>query len=201
MGVDPFGLDGEWDALDTSILLWSTALGTGTGFIGGGGGGAALAFVTGGAGAPAIPIGAVYGAAGGAYVGGVVGSSLVAARHGWLPSCANSSSNNADYTPQSRGHVFSHGHAANSPRLPGKSRFRPTEGGAKFVREVMNHPNVQRVVQGNGRINYSVTDLGRTVGRNKLGNLTRGGTVIVEGYNPSPWSTYCPGEVVTMYPQ
>ena len=107
----------------------------------------------------------------------------------------------ANYTQRSRSHVFTHGHAANSPRIPGKSRFRPTEGGQKFTGEVLNHPNVRITHQANGRILYEVDDLGRTVGRNRQGNLTRGGAVVVEGPSPASWSTYAPDEVVTQFPR
>ena len=106
----------------------------------------------------------------------------------------------ANYTQQSRSHVFGSGHAANSPRIPGQSRFRPTEGGQKFTNEVLNHPNVRRTPQGNGRILYEVDDLGRITGRNRAGNTTRGGAVVIEGPNPQPWSTYVPDEVVTQFP-
>lgn len=104
------------------------------------------------------------------------------------------------YTAQSRRHVYSHGHAANSPRIPNKSRFRPTEGGAKFSDEVVNHPNVVVTPQPNGRIKYEVPDLGRNTGFDRHGNPTRGGTVIVEGQSPAPWSTYTADEVVTQFP-
>lgn len=107
----------------------------------------------------------------------------------------------ADYTQQSREHVSSHGHAANSPAQSGKSRFRVTEGGQKFTDEVMNHPNVQTTPQGNGRIKYEVQDLGRVTGTGQQGQPVRGGTVIVEGQNPQPWSTYSPDEVVTQFPR
>jgi RHS repeat-associated protein len=107
----------------------------------------------------------------------------------------------ANYTQRSRTHVFTHGHAANSPYQLHKSRFYPTEGGSKFTDEVLNHPNVFIVRQGNGRIRYEVSDLGRTVGTNKAGIPTRGGTVVVEGPNPHPKSKYVPDEVVTQYPR
>ena len=108
---------------------------------------------------------------------------------------------NAWYSPQSRKHVYEHGHAANSPPIPDKSRFNPTEGGQKFTDEIINHSNVQSVSQPNGRIKHWVDDLGRNVGRDQNGNLTRGGTVIVEGPNPKSWSTYKPDEVVTQFPK
>ena len=79
--------------------------------------------------------------------------------------------------------------------------FSPTEGGQKFTDEVTNHPAVQHDPQSNGRDRYWVNDLGRNVGRDQRGNLTRGGEVIVEGANPKPWSVYAPGEVVTQYPK
>jgi RHS repeat-associated protein len=106
----------------------------------------------------------------------------------------------ANYTQQSRSHVFTHGHAANAPHIPGKSRFRPTEGGQKFTDEVLNHPNVTVTHQGNGRVRYDVPDMGRVTGTDLHGNPTRGGRVIVEGANPQPWSTYAPDEVVTQHP-
>jgi RHS repeat-associated protein len=108
----------------------------------------------------------------------------------------------ANYTQQSASHVYSHGHAANSPQLPNKSRFNVTEGGQKFTDEVINHPNVNVVNQTNGRISYTVDDLGRgAVGRTQTGAPATGGQVIVEGPNPASWSTYSPGEVVTQYPR
>jgi hypothetical protein len=108
---------------------------------------------------------------------------------------------NACYTAQSRSHVSGHGHSANSPRVPGKSRFRPTEGGQKFTNEIINHPNVRVTYQSNGRIRYEVNDLGRMTGHNQAGSPTNGGTVIVEGPTPGSWSTYAPDEVVTQYPR
>jgi RHS repeat-associated protein len=105
------------------------------------------------------------------------------------------------YTDKSRTHVFQHGHAANSALQPGKSRFFPTEGGAKFTDEVVNHPSVNVISQSNGRIRYDVDDLGRYVGYDKNGNWTRGGTVVVEGPKPHPKSIYNPDEVVTQYPK
>jgi hypothetical protein len=115
---------------------------------------------------------------------------------------------NADYTAQSRRHVSTHGHAAHNPRqpapLPGqpdiKSKFKPREGGQKFTDEVIGHPSVVVTHQANGRIRYDVVDLGRTTGRNNRGNLTRGGTVVVEGPTPASWSTYATDEVVTQFP-
>ena len=112
----------------------------------------------------------------------------------------------ANYTAQSRHHVYTHGHAANSPivqKSGGKiaSRFRPREGGQKFTDEVLNHPDVKWVAQSNGRIRYWVDDLGRATGRDQYGQLTRGGEVIVEGANPASWSSYVPHEVVTQYPR
>jgi RHS repeat-associated protein len=107
----------------------------------------------------------------------------------------------ATYAKNSAHHVYSHGHAANSPRIPGKSRFRVSEGGQKFTDEVLSHPNVVVTHQTNGRIRYDVADLGRgPVGWDRHGNPTNGGQVIVEGVNPHPNSVYNPGEVVTQYP-
>jgi RHS repeat-associated protein len=108
----------------------------------------------------------------------------------------------ANYTSQSAHHVFTHGHAANAPRIPGKSRFRMTEGGQKFTDEVLSHPNLgPPVYQGNGRILYEVPDLGRgPVGWDRFGNPAVGGRVIVEGSAPAAWSTFSPGEVVTQFP-
>ncbi|MGQ0778307.1 MAG: RHS repeat-associated core domain-containing protein [Pseudonocardiales bacterium] len=107
----------------------------------------------------------------------------------------------ANYTRQSARHVYTHGHAANAPRIPGKSRFRVTEGGQKFTDEVLNHPNVRVDHQTNGRIRHTVDDLGRgPVGWDRHGNPAPGGQVIVEGPNPAQWSTYSPREVVTQYP-
>jgi RHS repeat-associated protein len=103
------------------------------------------------------------------------------------------------YSRQSGSHVYTHGHAANAARVPGKSRFRVTEGGQKFTDEVVNHPLVRIEYQPNGRTRYTVDDLGRgPVGWDRHGNPTSGGQVIVEG--PTPWSTYTPGEVVTQFP-
>jgi len=107
----------------------------------------------------------------------------------------------ANYTKMSRRHVFTHGHAANSPPIPGKSRFRPTEGGQKFTDEVINHPNVRVTYQSNGRALYEVDDLGRVVGRDTSGKLSRGGSVVVEGQNPAAWSIYSANEVVTQFPR
>jgi RHS repeat-associated protein len=107
----------------------------------------------------------------------------------------------ATYSSRSAHHVYTHGHAANSPATPGKSRFRVTEGGQKFTDEVLSHPNVVPTHQPNGRIRYDVDDLGRgPVGWDRHGNPTNGGQVIVEGPNPHPNSQYSPGEVVTQYP-
>jgi RHS repeat-associated protein len=107
----------------------------------------------------------------------------------------------ARYTRRSASHVYSHGHAANAPRLPGKSRFRVTEGGQKFTDEVLGHPSVSTTFQFNGRIRYDVRDLGRgPVGWNRFGAPTNGGRVIVEGPKPQWWSKYLPGEVVTQFP-
>ena len=106
----------------------------------------------------------------------------------------------AYYSKKSRSHCWTHGHSANAPKIAGKSRFIPREGGQSFTDEVLNHPSAIRTVQSNGRIAFMVTDLGRTVGRDRTGNLTRGGMVIVEGPNPASWSIYSPGEVVTQYP-
>ncbi len=107
----------------------------------------------------------------------------------------------ASYTAQSARHSYTHGHAANSPRIPGKSRFRVTEGGQKFTDEVLGHPNVSLTHQANGRTAYEVPNLGRgPVGWDRYGNPAHGGRVIVEGPNPRPWSTYSPGEVVTQHP-
>jgi hypothetical protein len=107
---------------------------------------------------------------------------------------------NANYTQTSRTHVFSHGHAANSPATPDKSRFFPTEGGQKFTDEIINHPNVQKIIQKNGRIKYWVDDLGRNIGRNQSGNVVRGGEVIVEGRH-NLRSNFEFDEVVTQYPR
>ena len=85
--------------------------------------------------------------------------------------------------------------------IPGKSRFKPRAGGQKFTDEVTNHPNVRITHQPNGRIKYEVDDLGRTIGRDSSGNLTRGGTVVVERPNPPPWSAYSPNEIVTQFPK
>jgi len=106
------------------------------------------------------------------------------------------------YTKQSRQHVYSHGHAANSKQRKGtgKSKFRVGEGGAAFAHEVVNHPSVVITPQGNGRIKYEVADLGRKTGYDRTGNDVRGGTVIVEGPHPASWSTYNHDEIVTMYP-
>jgi hypothetical protein len=107
---------------------------------------------------------------------------------------------NCRYSAGSRGHVFGHGHSANSPRIPGKSRFYPTEGGQKFTDEVTNHPNVTTTTQGNRTV-YSVNDLGRgPVGTNQAGAPTVGGRVVVEGPSPAPWSSFGPDEVVTQFP-
>ncbi|MFI0450852.1 RHS repeat-associated core domain-containing protein [Actinomadura sp. 6N118] len=105
------------------------------------------------------------------------------------------------YSAQSRRHVYSHGHAANSPQIPGKSRFRVTEGGKKFTDEIVNHPNVQVTHQANGRVKYEVPNLNRGfTGWDRHGNRVYGGRVIVEGQNPPSWSTYAPDEVVTQFP-
>jgi len=108
----------------------------------------------------------------------------------------------ADYTVQSDGHVVSHGHDANGPVIPRKSRFCEWEGGQSFTDEVINHPSVVRTPQNNGRIKYEVADLGRTTGTGQSGASVRGGTVVVEGPTNPPWmrTTYAPGEVVTQFP-
>jgi hypothetical protein len=103
------------------------------------------------------------------------------------------------YTIQSRHHVFSHGHAANSKPQAGQSRFLPTEGGQAFTDEVIAAAGPP-IIQPNGRLKYQVADLGRAVGYDRHGKLTRGGIVIVEGPNPSPLSTFVADEVVTQYP-
>ena len=118
-----------------------------------------------------------------------------------LPFISRAPKRVANYTQQSRSHVYKHGHAANSPPLPNKSRFKPTEGGQKFTDEVINHPNVRVTNQSNGRTLYEVDDLGRTTGRGRDGSLVRGGSVVVEGQNPGSWSIYVPNEVVTQYPR
>src|SRR5438309_1651848 len=104
----------------------------------------------------------------------------------------------ANYTARSRHHVYSHGHAANSPPQPGKSRFLPTEGGQAFTDEVIAAAGAP-IVQSDGRLKYIAPNLGRTVGRDRHGNLTRGGIVIVEGPHPSASSIFLPNEVVTQY--
>lgn len=95
-------------------------------------------------------------------------------------------------------HVYDHGHTPNSPLIEGKSRFYPGEGGQAFADEVTNHPQVVRELQGDGRVRYSVDDLGRYVGTNRTGSPTKGGVVIIEG---AKFSVYFPGEVVTQYPK
>ena len=111
-------------------------------------------------------------------------------------------SRSVTYSKQSASHVYQHGHAANSPRVPGKSRFRVSEGGQKFTDEVMNDPNVVVVNQANGRVSYTVNNLGRgPVGWDRYGNPAYGGQIIVEGPAPASWSTYVSGEVVTQYPK
>lgn len=105
-----------------------------------------------------------------------------------------------EYTQQSRSHGYQHGHAANSAPQAGKSRFRVTEGGKKFADEIMNHPRVKIELQGNGRFLYEVDDVGRFTGWDRQGNRVRGGRVLQEGPNPFWWSTYFPGEIVTMFP-
>jgi RHS repeat-associated protein len=106
-------------------------------------------------------------------------------------SCPQGAPPAADYTDSSRSHVFTHGHAANSPRIPGKSRFRPTEGGLKFAEEVVNHPGSRVTQQPNGRWRFDAPDLGRTTGRGSNGRPVRGGRVVLE---PN-------GRVVTQFPQ
>jgi hypothetical protein len=106
----------------------------------------------------------------------------------------------AHYTAQSRHHVFSHGHAANSPPQAGKSRFFPTEGGQAFTDEVIAAAGAP-LIQSNGRLKYAALDLGRAVGYDRHGNPTRGGIVIVEGPHPPPYSTFAPDEVVTQHPR
>lgn len=105
----------------------------------------------------------------------------------------------AFYSRKSARNVWDHGHRPNGPRLPNKSRFYPTEGGARFMREVLDHPQVRITNQTNGRIRYHVPDLGRKVGTNTKGGASRGGTVIVE--NEAKIGRFQPGEVVTMYPE
>ena len=105
----------------------------------------------------------------------------------------------AKYTAQSRHHVYLNGHAANSPPQAGQSRFLPTEGGQAFTDEVLAAAGAP-IIQANGRLRYEDPDLGRTVGYDRYGNLTRGGIVIVEGPHPAPWSTFVADEVVTQYP-
>jgi hypothetical protein len=115
---------------------------------------------------------------------------------GPVPGCGGPS-----YTSQSATHSYTHGHAANSPRIPGKSRFRVTEGGQKFTDEVVNFPGITPVTQANGRIVYDVPNLGRgPVGWDRYGNPAYGGRVVIEGPNPGSWSTFAPGEVVTQFP-
>lgn len=105
------------------------------------------------------------------------------------------------YSALSAHHVYQHGHAANAPRIAGKSRFRVTEGGQKFTHEVVNHPSVTITHQGNGRVVYEVPNLGRgPVGWDRYGAPAYGGRVIVEGSSPMSWSTYSPDEVVTQFP-
>jgi len=105
----------------------------------------------------------------------------------------------ANYTAQSRHHVYSHGHAANSAPRAGKSRFYPTEGGQKFTNEVIVAAGAP-VIQLDGRLKYGVADLGRAVGFDRHGNPTMGGIVIIEGQHPPPYSVFAPDEVVTQYP-
>jgi RHS repeat-associated protein len=121
----------------------------------------------------------------------------------------------ANYTAQSRRHVYTHGHAANSPPVVNahgavvpKSRFKPREGGQKFTDEVMNHPNVTVTHQANGRVVYDVPDLAnppatpqRITGYDQAGNPVHGGRVVVEGPTPASWSTYSTDEVVTQFPR
>lgn len=107
----------------------------------------------------------------------------------------------ARYTRGSAQKSFSHGHAANSPRIAGKSRFRVSEGGQKFTNEVKTHPNVEVSGGGGMRTRYDVDDLGRgPVGWDRHGNPAFGGRVVVEGTNPHPMSKFMPGEVVTQFP-
>jgi RHS repeat-associated protein len=113
---------------------------------------------------------------------------------------ARLSGQNATYTDQSRTHATSHGHAANSPQVSGKSRFYPTQGGENFTQEVINNPTAVKTYQPNGRIRYTVNDMGRNVGTDSYGNPTSIGQVVVEGSNPKPTSSYTPNEVVTQYP-
>ena len=115
--IDPLGLEGEFDSVDTSILLISTAVGAGGGFIGGGGG-AALA-----SGGVAAPIGAYYGAAAGGALGAYIGGTIIAARHGRLagcPSMSNSSSsggNNQNNKPTQVHHYATNKSQKYTPRL------------------------------------------------------------------------------------
>jgi hypothetical protein len=64
----------------------------------------------------------------------------------------------ANYTTQSRRHVYLRGHAANSPPQAGQSRFLPTEGGQAFTDEVILAAGAP-IIQGNGRLKYEVPDL------------------------------------------
>ena len=151
----------------------------------------------------------VAGSAGSSFGGYTVYNLTVEDDHTFFVGDANGGTwvHNICYTKASRNHVYQHGHAANSPdvinsagNVVPKSKFYPTEGGEKFTDEVINHPNVNPVVQGNGRTSYTVNDLGRgNVGTNRQGLPTPGGQVIVEG-NPSINPVYSPGDVVTQYP-
>jgi hypothetical protein len=106
---------------------------------------------------------------------------------------------NADYTQKSANHVYQHGHAANS-YVHRKGRFLPTEGGQKLTDEVLSHPNVISSLQPDGRICYTVNDIGRYIGYNRKGILTKSVRVIVEGSTPSNHSKFNPNEVVTQFP-
>lgn len=108
---------------------------------------------------------------------------------------------NANYTNKSRSHLSDSKHHANSTPTPGKSRFKPTEGGQKFTDEVVNHPNTTRTVQNNGRVRHDNNDLGRQTGTGPNGQPVRGGRVVEEGPNPHPNSPNQPGDVVTQFPQ
>ncbi len=123
---------------------------------------------------------------------------------GWTDPLGLGNCAGARYTAKSARKNYVEGHAANSPRKPGKGRFRVGEGGQKFTDEVINHPNVVKTPQPrDGRMRYEVYDLGRDVGWDRKGYPVRGGRVVVESPNPSgtsPWQ-WEPGEVVTQFAQ